>query len=209
MNQQSANSVPGGSFFSLFWSATPSLQAMCANGSMVRASLTWFQRMSDFFRAMQKGERENGDSSECPAMATRADGDEGDYLCQYKPPSKVTLPPRIPPPREGHETLAAGIVEQYERFIVVDGVFLLPIRLWEDQARPSGIKPDSMSNRFIQYFFIRGLNPVVVPPEQNDKTMSQMLTEGKNWKIKMNKKNKKVGRTFWPQKAAKAFGNSA
>eukprot|EP00978_Attheya_sp_CCMP212_P045014 scaffold330949_cov35-Attheya_sp.AAC.1 len=88
--------------------------ALCANGSMVRARLTWFQRESDFFRAMQKGERENGGSSERPVVATRADGGEGGYLCQYKPPSTVTLLPRIPPPCDGHTTLAAGIMEQYE-----------------------------------------------------------------------------------------------
>eukprot|EP00978_Attheya_sp_CCMP212_P011246 scaffold27613_cov45-Attheya_sp.AAC.2 len=85
---------------------------------------------------MQKGERENGGSSERPVVATtRADGDEGGYLCQYKPPSKVELPPRrIPPPRDGHATLAAGIVEHYEQFIVVGGVCYLPIRLWEDPS---------------------------------------------------------------------------
>eukprot|EP00978_Attheya_sp_CCMP212_P042788 scaffold267073_cov34-Attheya_sp.AAC.1 len=138
----------GGSF-PCFGAPTPSLQAMCVNGAMVRVSLTWFQRESDFFRAMQKGERENGGSSERPVVATRADGDECGYLFQYKPPSTVKLPPRIPPPRDGHATLAAGIVEQYERFIVVDGACYSPIRFWEDRARPPGIKPDSLLNRFI------------------------------------------------------------
>eukprot|EP00978_Attheya_sp_CCMP212_P007316 scaffold16992_cov40-Attheya_sp.AAC.1 len=43
----------------------------------------------------------------------------------YSPPVSVTSTPRLPPNRLGHSTQAAGVVEQYERFIfVMEFVFL-------------------------------------------------------------------------------------
>jgi hypothetical protein len=98
-----------------------------------------------------------------------------------------------------------GVVEQFEKFIFVQGVCFSPICQWGNAKRPSGIKSDTVSNRCIQYFVVRKLNSNV-PPEKLEKSCTQMLKDGKKWKSDLkNNNNNDNGRSFWPEKALEVY----
>ena len=186
---------------SCFGAPTPALQEMCQSASLVRAEVTWFQRSEHFFRAMRKREdaQQSGAKTVGVGLVDDANG--------LRAPVVVALPPRIPKPRVECETAAVGIVEQYEKFIVVDDQIFSPICEWGKQTRPPGITADSLSNRYIQYVVVRGLNSAVLPEELKI-GMAKMLEQGIDWRKSENKTNEVVvGKSFWPQKAADIYNS--
>jgi hypothetical protein len=187
-----------------FGAPTPPLQELCQSASLVRADITWFQRPEHFFQAMRK-RVEDKRSGEATAVAVAlVAGAEG-----LQAPEVVTLPPRIPKLRLEDQTAAVGIVEQYEKFIVVEDQVFSPICEWGKEKRSKGITADSLSNRCIQYFVVRGLNSAV-PPEEIKTGMAKMLAEGKEWRKEWMRENPNslgVGKSFWPQKASDTYNS--
>jgi hypothetical protein len=122
----------------------------------------------------------------------------------YSPPVSVTLPPRLPPTRLGHSTQAEGVVEQYERFIVVDGVCFSPMCQWGETKRPPGIQSDTVSNRCAQYFAIRSLHKSV-PPEDLELSCTKLKGAALAWKKQQPNNNKNVARSFWPGTAREVY----
>jgi hypothetical protein len=184
---------------------TACLEAWCnKDGAMVHAGLSCFTDEADFVRAVGFTKTANMPQGGATLVVVQDDETEA-CLSTYRSPVSVTLPPRLPPTRPGHATQAAGVVEQYEQFIVVDGVCFSPICQWGHQGRPSGISAETLSNRCTQYFVIRFLN-ANVPPEELTLTCSQMLKDGRLWKLKsIPKLDSKVAKSFWPLKAAEVY----
>jgi hypothetical protein len=189
---------------SLFGSPSADGKTQGKDAVMVRARHTTFTDEADFVRAV--GSLENSRMRKGRAKLAVAQDDEmGACLSPYRRPVSVRLPPTVPPPRPGNRTQAAGVVEQYEEFIVVDGVCFSPICEWGHAKRPPGISSDTVSNRCIQYFVVRQLNSDV-SPEEIPISCTKMLNVGKTWKSKnYNKKNEMVGHSFWPAKAAGVY----